>query len=344
MLKYKHHLKYALLFCLVFGLCFGLGAGVGSFFFPENTTPETEETIPIAEKERTNILLLGVDARPGETDNSRSDTIILASIDPEFNRAAFISIPRDTKVSTAGLEGMDKINAANVVGGPELAVTKVEELMGEEIDYYIEIDFQGFKNIIDTIGGITIDVDQRMYKPSENIDLKPGLQTLNGYDALGYVRFRGYLNGDIDRTAHQQLFLKALGQELLKPSTIVKLPTIIREARAEIETNLSLTDMLKMATWLPGYSTDSIIAQTLPGYFADTRNADGVLTASYWVADRTIASTLLDKLLAGETVPYLVTAPAGARTTTASTGNKEAAKTDQERANLPSAGHQTKTL
>lgn len=353
MLQIKDQWKTIALMSLVFVLCFAAGAALTTYFGLDRQAGDTTTPATIAAKGRTNILLLGVDARPGETDSTRSDSIILASIDPDLNRVALISIPRDTKISGSAASGMDKINAANVVGGPELAVKKVEELLNEKIDAYIEVDFQGFKNIIDTLGGVTIDVDQRMYKPAEDIDLQAGVQKLNGYDALAFVRFRGYLNGDIDRTAHQQLFLKTLGAELLRPATILKLPAIIREARANVKTDLSLTDMLKMATWAPGFSGDSIIAQTLPGYFADTRNADGVLTSSYWVADRTSAGILLDKMLAGETMPYLVTAPANARTsTTASTSNTtsttssqpEQDKTNLERANLPSPGHTTRTL
>jgi len=345
MSRFKTYLKNSLLVILVFLVCFGLGAGISSFFNPAGEVADEVVTAPpVDDKERVNILLLGVDARPRETDNTRSDTIILACIDPELNRAAFISVPRDTKVSSAGLNGMDKINAANVVGGPELAVEKVSELLGEPIDYYIEVDFEGFKDIIDIIGGITVDVDQRMYKPTEDIDLQPGVQKLDGYDALAFVRFRGYLNGDIDRTKHQQEFIKALGQELLQPATLVKLPALIREARSDVRTNLSLTDMLKIASWAPGFSSENIIAQTLPGYFADERNAEGVLTASYWVADRTIASTLLDKMLAGETVPYLVASPPGVRTTaTASSTKDDETKTDLERSALPSPGHETRT-
>lgn len=345
---FKKYLKNTLIFCLAFVVCFGVGVGMVKLLSPAGNTSDPTDTATIVDKKRTNILLLGVDARPGETDNTRSDTIILASIDPTLNRAALVSIPRDTKVSGSVNSGMDKINAANVLGGPDMAVTKVKELMGEKIDYYIEVDFAGFKNIIDTLGGVTIDVDQRMYKPSEDIDLQKGVQKLNGYDALGYVRFRGYINGDIDRTAHQQVFLKALGQELLKPATIVKLPTLIREARANVKTNLGLTDMLKIATWAPGFSGDSIIAQTLPGYFSDSRNADGVLTSSYWIADKNGISTLLDKLLSGQTVSVLVDAPASARTTAVSASKStvttptETDKNAQERAALPSPGHGVK--
>jgi polyisoprenyl-teichoic acid--peptidoglycan teichoic acid transferase len=347
----KSYIKKALLMSLVFGMFFGVGAGLAQIFSSNQKTDSQDTTASaIADKGRTNILLLGVDARNGET-VSRSDTIILASVDTQVNRVAMVSIPRDTKISGSANGGMDKINSANVVGGPEMAVSKVEDLMNEKINYYIEIDFEGFKNIIDTLGGVTINVDQRMYKPSEGIDLKPGIQKLNGSDALAFVRFRGYTNGDIDRTTHQQEFLKALGKELLQPSTIVKLPTLIKEAQANVKTNLGLTDMLKIASWAPRFSSDSIVAQTLPGSFSDQRNEAGVLTASYWIADKGQASTILDKMLSGQTVAVIVqgasstkiTSTGAAVTTTPKNQTQaEIDKINQERSNLPSPGHGTK--
>jgi len=347
MSKLKSFFRITLLITLVFGVFFATGAGLGNFFFP--STEKTTDQAGVEDKERTNILFLGVDARPGDT-KSRSDTMILASIDPELNRVAVVSIPRDTKINGTAGSGMDKINSANIVGGPELAVETVEGLMGENIDYYVEMDFQGFKKIIDVLGGVTINVDQRMYKPSEDIDLKPGVQKLDGADALAFVRFRGYVNGDIDRTTHQQEFIKALGKELLKPATIAKLPQLIRQADTYVDTNLRLSDMLKIASWAPGFSSESIVAQTLPGYFYDQRNAQGVLTQSYWIADSQQAKSLLDKMMTGQTVAVLVDPPASARTTTSS-GTKaktktpsqsEIDKTNKERSNLPSAGHGVK--
>lgn len=300
----KSFMKKIFLVAIVFGLFFGIGCGVVGLFTPSAQTVATDSAEPavtVDDSKRTNILLLGVDARSGET-VCRSDTIILASIDPKLNRAALVSIPRDTKISGSAAGGMDKINSANVIGGPEYAVEKVEELMSEKIDYYVEIDFEGFKNIIDALGGVTIDVDQRMYKPSEDINLKPGLQTLDGYGALAFVRFRDYPMGDIERTEHQQIFLKALGQEVLKPATIVKLPTLVREVKANVKTNLGLKDMLRIASWAPGFSSESIVAQTLPGSFYDQRNSQGVLTASYWLADKSKTATLLDTMLSGQTL------------------------------------------
>jgi len=355
--KIKSYLRVMLMMSLVFGIFFAVGAGLVVAFFSGTEQANTDTPSSVSDKKRTNILLLGVDARPGET-NSRADTLILASIDPERNKVAVVSIPRDTQIKGTTGSGMDKINSANYIGGPELAVKKVESLMGEKIDYYVEMNFDGFKKIVDTLGGVTINVDQRMYKPTEDINLQPGLQRLNGRDALAFVRYRDYVMGDIDRVAHQQEFIKALGKEMLKPATIVKLPQLIREANTCVDTNLRLADMLKMATWVPGFNAESIVAQTLPGYFLDHRDSQGVLTASYWVADPKQASTLLDKMLSGQTVAVMVDPPTSVQNTVIRTSDvtKVSEKTPSpslpkqqlpsekdainwERSKLPSAGH-----
>lgn len=348
MRKVKLFFKFMMVAGLVFGVSFVIGASLQSFLLGRFTNNATTATGPkIAEGERTNILLLGVDARAGET-KSRTDTIILASIDPKLNKVALVSIPRDTQIEIEG-SPTDKINSANVVGGPELTVEKVSELIGEDIDYYVEMDFKGFERIVDTLGGVDINVDQRMYKPSEGIDLQAGQQRLTGEQALGFVRYRGYVMGDIDRTAHQQAFLKALGKEVLKAKNIVKLPSLVREINRNINTNLNLSEMLKMATWAPGFNSKSIIAQTLPGYFLDKRDAYGNLTQSYWVADLEKTQGLLEKMLAGETVAVLSEAPSGGSKQTDDTRTESGSiaqndETNWERSQLPSAGHDDRNV
>lgn len=308
MSRMKPLFKLALIFCLVFLISFGLGASVRGLILPAaDDENENQAEVTIPEGERTNILLLGTDARPGET-QTRTDTIILASIDPKLDKVALVSIPRDTQIKIKG-SYVDKINGANVVGGPELVVEKVEELVGENINYYVEMDFEGFKKIIDTIGGVNLNVDQRMYKPSEDIDLQAGQQLLNGRQALAFVRFRDYALGDIERAEHQQIFLKALGNELLKGKNIIKLPSLVKTINKNIDTNLRMADMLKIASWAPGFNKDSVIAQTLPGYFLDKRDDYGNLIQSYWVADQKKTAGLLEKMLAGQTVAVISDTP-----------------------------------
>lgn len=343
--KIKIFFKFMMVAGLVFGISFGIGASLQTFLLGQYKDKSTAGEAQVEEEgERTNILLLGVDARPGET-KSRADTMIVASIDPELNKVALISIPRDTQIEVEGSPS-DKINSANVVGGPELTVEKVAELLGEDIDYYVEMDFKGFAKIVDALGGVNINVEQRMYKPSEGIDLKAGQQVLNGKQALGFVRYRDYVMGDIDRTAHQQAFLKALGKEVLKTKNLMKLPSLVREINRNIDTNLRLSDMLTMATWAPGFNGNSIVAQTLPGYFLDKRDAYGNLTQSYWIADKEKTEGLIEKMLAGQTVAVISEAPTGGSKqvdkTWSSNGSGSVAqndKTNWERSRLPSAGH-----
>ncbi|NLO22422.1 MAG: hypothetical protein GX119_10570 [Syntrophomonadaceae bacterium] len=306
-------LKYIGIVIVVFTLFFAMGSAISAYVKAGNngeTTAEKEQEKVIEEQdgERTNILILGVDARPGEA-NSRSDTMLLASIDPSLDQAVIISIPRDTRVQVPG-SPQDKICTANFVGGPEYAVEIVEDLMDIDIDYYVEADFKGFKKVIDTIGGVTINVPQRMYKPSEDIDLYPGTKKLNGYEALAFVRYRDYQFGDIERTTHQQEFLVALADELLQPKTIPKLPSLIKDTRSFVNTNMGLKEFIRIASWAPGFSSSSITTQTLPGHFYDVYNDEGVMEQSYWIADG--IDNLLDQLFAGKSVAVIQYSPSSA--------------------------------
>ncbi len=348
MMKIKAFFKIILVFSLVFMISFGFGASIHNLLLAGDKN-ESEEEATIKDGERTNILLLGIDARPGEK-QTRSDTIILASIDPELNKVALVSIPRDTRIDIEGSTS-DKINSANAVGGPDLVVEKVEELVGENIDYYVEMNFEGFQKIIDTIGGVDINVDQRMYKPTEDIDLKAGQQHLDGSQALAFVRFRDYALGDIDRTKHQQIFLKALGNEMLHAKNIVKLPALVKVVKENIDTNLHTADMLKMASWAPGFDSSSIIAQTLPGYFLDKRDAYGNLVQSYWIADQDKTDGLLEKMLSGQTVAVVSDSPSNYSPSDESNVEDQDSNSESEqkieelnweRSRLPSAGHGVK--
>ncbi|MFX4262628.1 LCP family protein [Pelotomaculum propionicicum] len=260
-------------------------------------------TIPTPLGKRTNVLLLGIDARQGET-MARTDSIIMASIDPKTKQIALLSIPRDTRVNIPG-HGWDKINSASVYGGPELTTRVVSDLLGISLKYYVMTNFSGFKDIVDTLGGVTIDVEQNMYHEDETdlaneINLRKGLQRLDGDKALQYVRYRGYVQGDIDRTKHQQVFLMALAKEILQPSTIPKLPKLIPEINKYVKTNVGTSDMVKMASTLKSIEDYNMVAQTLPG-----RNID-IGGGSYWGVDPSEAKQMLAKLFNGEITTDIV--------------------------------------
>ncbi|HHW60572.1 MAG TPA: LCP family protein [Syntrophomonadaceae bacterium] len=345
--------KYTMIAGLIFGIFFGLGVGGVKLFLTSSL--QADEIQETAQEDiggdRVNILLLGMDARPDE-DMTRTDTMILVSIDPELKKVAMVSIPRDTRIDIPG-SSMDKICTANMVGGPQLAVRMTEKLLKEDVDYYILMDFKGFAKMVDTLGGVDIEVDQRMYKPSEGIDLRPGLQRLDGHDALAFVRYRDYVTGDIERTDHQQQFLKALANEVMQASTIPKLPGLIKQVNQLVDTDMGITDMLKLARWIPAFNTDPIVSTTLPGYFAEVRGSDGSLLSSYWVADEDQIDTLLDSLMDGEEISVVMEEPPEASLQETSSWNRMADESPssgyggyksykqerEERSRLPSPGH-----
>lgn len=200
-------------------------------------------------QERINILVLGVDAR--EDDIGRSDTTFVVTIDTNAKKVTMLSIPRDSRVKIDG-HGWDKINHAYSFGGSKLSKSSVENLLGIPIDYTVVMSFQGFVRMIDALGGVTIDVDKKMYysDPYDDdgglyIDLHPGVQRLNGKLAIEYVRYRDE-EGDIGRVSRQQKFLKALLQEFTKPQLITKLPDLIKEFAAAVKTDMPTQEMVKL--------------------------------------------------------------------------------------------------
>lgn len=203
--------------------------------------------------EPVNILLMGVDARglkKGEV--PRSDTMLVASLDPVNKRISLFSILRDTYVNISGY-GSDRINSA-ITKGPNTAMETVSDLLGIPIQYYVYTDFQGFIALVDAVGGVDFEVEKDMvYKtiadgPEYDIDLKKGYQHLDGNKALQYVRFRHDATSDYTRTERQRAFLKAIASKLTSTTSLLKLPTILSEVSPYIDTNLSPLDMLKLAS------------------------------------------------------------------------------------------------
>lgn len=193
---------------------------------------------------KVNVLIVGSDIRP-EDEAARSDTLLVGSFDFKAGTANILSIPRDTMVPIPG-NGDDKINHAYAFGGIELTEKTVEDFLGIEIDRTVEIDFDSFKNAVDQIGGVDIEVEQDMYYPEENIDLMEGQQTLNGVDALAYVRFRGTPTGDIGRVERQQKFLMALGSGIKNKANIFQQAGIVTDMLGKMKTDINLSEAMYM--------------------------------------------------------------------------------------------------
>jgi LCP family protein required for cell wall assembly len=128
-----------------------------------------------------------------------------------------LSLPRDLRVDVPG-HGLNKLNFAFHVGGPALTIRTVEQLTGVDINHYVEVSFDAFSDITDSLGGVYVDVDQRYYNDNptyELIKLSPGYQLLNGVDALDFVRYRHDLNMDFGRMERQQAFLSAMREQAM---------------------------------------------------------------------------------------------------------------------------------
>lgn len=241
---------------------------------------------------RVNILVIGTDVTVGPRRQilpvSRADSLVLASFDPETSRISALSIPRDTRAAISGV-GTTKINAAYAFGGPGLTVRTVEDLLGVKVDYYVKLGPQSFGHLIDAIGGIEIDVEKDMRYTDRwagfRINLRKGLQTLNGAQAEGYIRFRNDPLGDIGRVERQQKVLLALFGKMKSPAMIARAPQLIRAFMENTQTNLTPREVLTLGAFAVWLDAADLRTATLPGNF----------TPFYWEPDwPKVRATVLD--------------------------------------------------
>ena len=251
----------------------------GTLGTPTTSIPQIELPPPWDGASRVTIMIIGLDFGDWSTDRngpSRSDTMILLTIDPLTKTAGMLSVPRDMWVNIPGF-GYNKINSAYAFGqgshlpggGPALAVKTVENFLGISIQYYAQVEFTTFEKMIDTIGGVCLDVPReirvgRTYESSEL--LKPGYQCLDGKATLGYARARdisqGILGGDVERAEHQQQVIFAIRDKILDPANFLtlmsKAPTLYDELSGGINTNLPFPDAMRLAMLVKDFPLDSI--------------------------------------------------------------------------------------
>jgi LCP family protein required for cell wall assembly len=193
------------------------------------------------------VLVLGVDRRPlgsavPQVVGSRSDTIMLVRVVPGTGRVKLLSIPRDLLVEVEpGVE--DRINAAYSYGGVEQARRVVQGYTGIPIDRYAIVDFEGFSEVVNAMGGVEVEVEGEL-PPKHGIE--EGLQSLSGEQALFYARWRGTTGGDLDRIEHQQQLVAALRSKALEWDTVTKLPQIMKLMDENVETNLGYGEALSL--------------------------------------------------------------------------------------------------
>ncbi|QHW31511.1 LCP family protein [Paenibacillus rhizovicinus] len=205
-------------------------------------------------KERVNILIMGGDNR-GLKDNekARSDSMMVVSIDPVKKDIHLFSVLRDTYVDIQD-HGHDRINTAFAVGGADLAMQTIGEVLGLDIQYYVYTDFEGFKSVIDAIGGIqNFDVEKDMNYVDNadgnryDIHLKKGVQDLDGTKALQYVRFRHDAMSDFTRTERQRKLLGAVADKMKSGWSLLKMKKIVDSVDGYVKTNIDVSDMIDLA-------------------------------------------------------------------------------------------------
>jgi polyisoprenyl-teichoic acid--peptidoglycan teichoic acid transferase len=229
----------------------------------QQSAPAPSSLPNIAAGDRVNVLLLGIDKREGEVGPFRTDTMILATLDPKTKTGGMLSIPRDlyVPIPMPGI-GLNRINTANFFGdmykypggGPALAKKAVEYNLGVAVHFYVLIDFNGFRKIVDTLGGIDVDVpapiDDKEY-PTENYGIKSihipaGHLHMDGELALEYARSR-HTTSDFDRSRRQMQIIMAIRDKALKIDALSKLPLLIMQLRDSIETDLTPQEIIALA-------------------------------------------------------------------------------------------------
>lgn len=198
-------------------------------------------------KEITNIALFGVDSRDTDSNvGSRSDTIMILSIDEVHNKVKITSIMRDTYVNVEG-HGMTKITHAYAYAGPKLAIKTINSNFDMNIKDYVTVDFFGLSKIIDAIGGVEINVKKAEIPYVKNGVTSPGLQLLNGEQAVAYSRIRYQGNGDYERTERQRTVIEGLFKRVSNQG-VLKYNSLLNSILPDVETSLSSGDLISIGT------------------------------------------------------------------------------------------------
>lgn len=219
-------------------------------------------------KEPFSILLMGVDGDSFKV--TRTDTIMVGIVNPQTLEVSLLSIPRDLRVEVASNGKYTKINSAISYGGVDNTAATVENLLGIPIDYYANINFEGFQDFVDTIGGVTVNVEKdlsfRDRITNTQFSLQAGEQKLSGIEALNYARFRGDGEGDFGRQRRQQQVIRAMVKETLQLKNVTKISSIIDVVKDNFQSNLGYTDLARLAIKLRNIDGDSIETIKLESY------------------------------------------------------------------------------
>jgi len=293
-----------------------LGIGVGAYYgfiYDGKTTNNNKELSTEEQKEEDKkevvssinqtIAVFGIDK-----DETRTDVIFVVNLNSKTNKVKVLALPRDTKVEwTEGQQAKleeykgsmvytSKLNEMTAYGGMEnirdFTINQIEHMLGVKVDNYVVINIDAFRKIVDTIGGVEVDVPRAM-KYTDNaqdlhINLSAGPQLLDGDKAEQLVRFRHYPQGDVDRILVQQIFLKAFAEKIMSPQMLTKIPQFIPILFGYLKTDVSLTQIATYYPFLKSFNTEQLTFNTIPG---EGRYENGI---SYYFPDTEAMGTLIE--------------------------------------------------
>ncbi|MED4014494.1 MULTISPECIES: LCP family protein [Sutcliffiella] len=242
---------------LIIGVLFlGVGSMVGYAFYNVNKTLSTmhqpiereysdkrPEKVNFIEQDPISILLIGVDSRNGNLERGLSDTLMVITVNPDDKSMKMVSIPRDTRTEIVGKGFEDKINHAHSFGGVEMAIPTVENFLDIPIDYYVKINMEGFKDLVDAVGGV--EVNNSFAFSTGGMDFPEGKISLNGKEALAFSRMRKQdPRGDFGRTDRQKQIVQAVIKKGASFSGITNLDSILNAIGQNVKTDIASTEML----------------------------------------------------------------------------------------------------
>ena len=285
--------RYGRILIITFSaILFAAAVAAAVFFLYINSINNTINSLNSAEveniltpiespEEPVTILILGRDSRDTEDEMGRADTIMLLYLDPKDSTGSLLSIPRDTLVDIPG-HGEDKINAAYAYGGEELMIKTIQDFIGAEINHYVTLDFQGFIDLIDAMGGVDIKIDRPLVDEKSGANLSPGEHHLTGEQALSYTRSRATELGDIGRIQRQQNLFKQLIAQKLNVQYLSNVPHYFNILIENTRTDLEVLTILRYSKAALSFDPESFGTSIIP-------------THSDWIEDNTISVQIPDQ-------------------------------------------------
>ncbi|MFL1677552.1 LCP family protein [Paenibacillus dendritiformis] len=254
---------------------------------------DTEDTVGI-DDDPFSLLLLGIDQRDKEV--GRSDSILYTVVRPKDNRILLLSIPRDSYAEIVGKDKKDKIAHAYAFGGAKMSVESVEQLLRHPVNHYAAINFKGFRDVVDALGGVELPITEDIQNRSRYHDkflIEANKPIYTGLEALNYVRYRE--DSDMNRMERNRIFLQALMKRMVQLDKISHLPELLEIAGDNLDTDILPSDMIGLAKMM-------LLKDSLPSFTSYSLDEEGKIMDDIWYGildeeDLDYARNLIDNWL-----------------------------------------------